>query len=201
MLHKRDKEMKKIIRITISMITCILFLVNWTSQDATISGNKKHRVNFYGLLETQEGNIYKVENISIGMKYKQIYFFEAPNKIPHDRILTLDPRKGFIAKIDLSEIYEVKVPHPNLRLSFKKGSGKKEYIEVIIVLRDQDKTERTYLIEPNRKIECDEVTSAGTIEMESMSFAALKRLVINGYRYRDPQNSKADNGQTQTKKK
>lgn len=166
----------------------ILILVNWSSQDSTVSGNRKHRINFYGKLETYEGNIYNVENISIGMKYKQICFFEAPKKLPHDFILTKDPRKGFISKIDLAEISKLSVPRPYLKFTFKKGTIKREYIEVIITFKDKEKTERTYLIDPRIKIECDEKTNAGPIEMESLSFTALKKLTVEGYSYREPQN-------------
>jgi len=176
----------------------ILVLANWTAQDTTISGDKKQRVNFYGILETHEGNTYKVENISIGMKYKQIHFFEAPNETPKDLILTKDPRKGFISKIDLSEVLGIQVPRPNLKLVFKKGNTKKEYVEVVITFKDKDKTQRRYLIEPRTKIECDETTQAGPIEMESLSFVALKRLTIKGYSYREPQTDQDDkNDKTQ----
>ncbi len=195
---KREKGMKRFIMLTSAMVFLIVVLSNWTAQDTTISGGRKQRVNFYGILETQEGNTYNVENISIGMKYKQIHFFEAPKEPPKDLILTKDPRKGFISKIDLAEVLELQVPRPNLKLTLKKGNTKKEYVEVVITFKDKEKTKRTYLIEPRTKIECDETSQAGPIEMESLSFAALKRLTIKGYIYREPQPDQNDkNDKTQ----
>lgn len=184
--------MKKELLLGPFVCAVLVLLANWTTQDTTVTGDKKHRVNFFGTLETQEGNKYKVENISIGMKYKQIYFYEAPQEIPKDLMLTKDPRKGFVAKIDLSEVTEIKVPHPERKLTFKKGTAKKEYVEVVIIFKDEEKTKRRYLIDPRKKIECDEITKAGPIELESLSFAALKHLVIKGYRYREPEQDEVD---------
>jgi len=188
--------MKKILLLAALAGASIGLLVNWTTQETTIAGDKKHRVNFFGILETQEGNRYEVENISIGLRYKQIPLYEAPKEIPKNLMLTKDPRKGLIAKIDLAEVTEFQISNFDKKLIYqKKGSSKNEYIKIVVIFKDEEKTKRQYLIDLRRKLECDEINKAGPIELESLSFSALKRLIIKGYRYREPEQD------TETKKR
>jgi len=176
--------MKKIESILLAS-TMLCLLPQWTTQETTVAGNKKQRVNFFGTLETQEGNKYKVENISVGMLYKQIPLYESPTEPSENYALKKDPRKGIISRIDLSETETIQVPHPDIVWSYqKKGFHKTEYIEITVISKDQQKTKCNYLIDVRRKIFCDKINQAGPIELE-VPFQSLKRLTLDGYRYRE----------------
>ncbi|TET06925.1 hypothetical protein E3J79_00430 [Candidatus Dependentiae bacterium] len=179
--------MQKIVPLALVAGSSLCLLVNWTAQETTIAGNKKQPVNFYGTLETQEGNKYEVENISIGMLYKQIPLYEAPKEMEENHTLKTDPRRGIISRIDLSEASEIQVPHPHIVWNYqKKGSRKSKYIEIIVISNDKQKTKCSYLIDLRRKIFCDKVNKAGPIELE-VPFQSLKHLVIKGYRHKEPE--------------
>lgn len=180
--------MKKSIPLALVAGSSLCLLVNWTTQETTIAGNKKQRVNFYGTLETQEGNKYKVENISIGMLYKQIPLYEASKEdVEENHTLKTDPRRGIISRIDLAETGKIQVPHPYIVWTYqKKGSRKSEYIEIVVISNDEQKTKCPYLIDLRRKIFCDKVNKAGPIELE-VPFQSLKYLVIKGYHYKEPE--------------
>jgi len=178
--------MKKMVISTVITSAAICLLVNWTTQETTIAGNKKQRVNFFGMLETQEGNKYKVENVSIGMIYKQIPLYESPSDASKDHVLKRNP-KGAISKIDLSETAKIEVPYPDVIWTYKKkGSHQTKYIEIVVISKDQANTKCNYLVDLNRKVYCDKVNQAGPIEFE-IEFQSLKCLTIEGYRYREPE--------------
>lgn len=179
--------MKKFLISALTAGTIICILVNWAAQETTIAGNKKQRVNFFGTLKTQECTTYEVENISIGRIYKQIPLYEAPCNTATDHMLKKDPRKGIISRIDLSETAEIRVPHPDVILSYqKKGFRRTEYIEIVVISNDQHKTKCSYLVDLRRKVYCDRVNKAGPIELE-VPFQSIERLIIKGYRYREPE--------------
>jgi hypothetical protein len=184
--------MKKNVPLVLIAGSSLCLLVNWTTQDTTITGNKKQPVNFYGTLETQEGNKYDIENISIGMLYKQIPLYEAAKEWEENHALKTDPRRGIISRIDLAETAEIQVPHPYVIWNYqKKGSRKSEYIEIVVISNDKQKTKCSYLIDLRRKIFCDKINKAGPIELE-VPFQSLKRLIIKGYRHKEPEkNEKA----------
>jgi len=165
-------------------------LCNW-SQDNSVSGGKKQKVNFFGEIETKNDMKYKVDNISIGRLYKQIPLYEIQKNAQGNNAITTDPRKGIISRYDLAEIAAIEVPHPGEILTFqKKTSGPKtEYIELSISLNDKTLTKTSCLIDLRRKLYCDKISDAGPIEME-VPFTSLKKLTLKGYRSRDPENEK-----------
>ncbi len=189
--------MKKIV-IPIAYILTACVVINWTAQEPTIEGKRKHKVNFYGMLTTHQDKIYKVDNISIARLYKQIPLYEVPadkdsvakaydpEKKVTTNILKNDPRKGIITRIDLAETGKIMTPSPNTLWTYKKKKGyrEKEYIEIVIVSNDKQKTKNNYLIDLKRKIHCDEINEAGPIEKE-VPFDAIKSLTIEGYKHRE----------------
>lgn len=168
------------------LLLIVLIVANWSSDQTTvdINGAKKNKVNFYGVLHTINGEIYSVENISIGRIYKQIPVYEKP-ETPNDQQGTLenDPKKGIITKLDLSEIQEIYVPQSTKTWHYqqKDGARKTDYIEIKV---NQKGLISTYLIDINRKIMCDQISPSGPIEKE-VPFNSLDRILIEGYRQRD----------------
>ena len=171
-------------------ILMIFLLCNW-SQDNNVSGNRKQKVNFFGEIETKNNTQYEVDNISIGRIYKQIPLFEVQKDAQENSVITTDPRKGIISRYDLAEIASIEVPHPDLILTYQKKSGgvKTDFIELSITLNDKTNTKTSCLIDLRRKLYCDKISNAGPIEME-VPFTSLKKLIVKGYRYRDPENEK-----------
>jgi hypothetical protein len=183
-------------------IICATIVGNWGQTETTIEGDKKQQVNFYGsLLTHQAKEAIKVDNISIGGKYKQIPMIEkpaltqdmqqatmdSPGKIARKEVkLEVDPKTELVTtKIDLSEVSAIQIPNPQTIWSYQKqtGSRKIEFLEVIIVSNSQQKTEAHYLLEARTKIYCDEINDAGPIEKE-VPLAAVNILAINGYKFR-----------------
>ena len=161
----------------------IALLGNWsadqTSQEGE-SGKKKNRINFYGILHTRNGEIYSVENISIGYMYKQIPVYEKPKG--NEATLQMDPKSGIISKLDLSEIEEIQVPQPYMIMHYQRpeGTSKMGYIAIKVNQRGQI---NYYIIDTYRKLMCDQITPSGPIEKE-VPFQSLDRITIQGSRER-----------------
>ncbi|GEM_PF-1836805 len=111
---------------------------------------------------------------------------------PKKHILTSDPKTNLIeTKIDLVEVHEITVPHPDELWIYQKEKGyrKVEYIEIEIVSKGTKKTSMSYLIEKRKKIYCDRVTASGPEEQE-VPLKAIKSLKIMGFNDRDVEKSK-----------
>jgi hypothetical protein len=198
----------------------LCMFANWGSEETTVEGHKKQSVNFYGVLTTQQGQTYKVENIAIGRRHDQIPLFEmqknnkmgesvacsnsAQSTSADERLLCTDPKEGIITKIDLSEVAHILIPNPAQVWVYQKRKGSRlvEYIEIIITSNDEQKTENHYFIDTARKMTCDQVNAAGPIEQE-VPFKAIKKLVIEGYNNRDAhqKNNGNNNAKKNTKNK
>ena len=170
-------------------VLSLLILANYSAQENTSEGNKKHSVNFYGTLAARNNKTFKCENISIAHLYKQIPLYEVPgtqDRNEQEHTFNTNPKSGIITKIDLSETDQISVPHPKTIWTYqrKKGARKTEYIEITIVSNDKKKTRHHYIIDLGRKLICDEINEAGPIEKE-VPFKAIKTLTIEGYKYRD----------------
>lgn len=173
----------------------LVSLASWSNGEPTVEGaSNKQRINFYGTLLTHQGKITtKIDNISIGGKYKQIPMFEKPSlKKPastHSKQeipLEADPKTELVTtKIDLSEVSQILVPQPHTLWFYKKEKGyrRSEYLEVVVVSNNQQKTKAHYLLEAKTKIYCAEVNPAGPIEKE-VPLAAINTLTISGYKFR-----------------
>ncbi len=184
-----------------------IFGSGWGSDETNIHGDKKQAINFYGVLTTQQDKQYTVDNIAIGRETKHIRMYEMPDmehthpekKSDDDTnneviiMLEQDPKDGIVTKIDLSEVAEITVPHPDTVFRYQKrtGSRKVDYIEVVVVSNDTVKTKNSYLLDLGRKLTCDQRNEAGPIEQE-VPFKAIESLVIKGYSYRDERKEKKD---------
>jgi hypothetical protein len=190
-------------RVTFLIITAISILcLNFNTPEPTIGGNIKQAVNFYGTLFTHQGEEYKVDNISIDGKYKQITMYDTPRQPskpvlnPETKqkeiILKVNPKNNFItSKLDLNEIAEIQVPNPTILWVYKKnGKGRRlEFLEVTIVSNNNKKTKNSYLLSSDTKIQCDGI-NAGSIE-KTIPPSAIKKLVIEGYSLRDAMETKS----------
>ena len=146
-----------------------LLLANFGGQSDAIDGGEKPPINFYGVLTDSTGEKYKVENITISGMYRQITVYKKPMK------KDIDPSIN-ITRIDFIEIASIAVPHPHEILVF----NNRNYIELKIVSRNEDKTEQMYIIEKSKRIICDQKNTAGLIEKD-LSFQAVDKLIIEGY--------------------
>jgi len=171
----------------------LITLVNWSSETSD-GGKRDLKVNFYGTLKTRSGEQFEVDNISIEWLYKEIPLYETPDnqeKLKPDHVLSKNPLKGIITRIDLSEVYAIRVPAPDITWTYQKEKGYRntEYVEIAVVFEDQ-KTTHNYLININRKLRCRETNSVGPIEKE-VPFQAVNELIIKGHRARDREEEKA----------
>lgn len=206
--------MKNYLSLIRHLIVCSLIAVivgNWGNTESTLDGDKKQQVNFYGSLLTHQAqkNIL-IDNISVGGKYKQISMIEKPamsaqqNNTPSasdqksgrvEIALTVDPKTDLVTtKIDLNEVSELQVPSPHTVWTYQKESTyrKIEFLEVIIISNDAQKTKSRYLLEARTKIYCDEINDAGPIHKE-VPLAAINVLKVDGYKFRTiTSDSKAD---------
>jgi hypothetical protein len=169
--------------IAISAIVCCAHF----SQNSSVDGQEKPKVNFYGELYDQTGRHYNVENINISGMYRQIPFYKKPRKI------SMNPETN-TTRIDLKETMEIRVPTRD-EAAIVSTFKNREYVTVEIVLNDPQQTRNDYIIEKSRKLYCDEVSDAGPIEKE-LSFEAVNKIIIKGYKPREeacPNNKKKNN--------
>jgi hypothetical protein len=192
--------MKKL-AIAFLAMTAILFLANWGSRDTNFDGPQKEAINFYGVLETWQGQRYTVENISIDHRIKQIAMYEKPATIAADKSedpashgynLKQNPTKNFVkTKIDLHEVKSLEIPDPEHPWVYKKRNGMQEteYLEIVVTSKGsqgQADITTSYLIEARKKLYCDRIIGPCPEERE-VPLAAMKKLVIEGYKYREPE--------------
>ena len=173
--------------------------------------SSKYNVVFEGVLTTQEGHVYKVNEINFNKLIKQIPVFEMPSKDSFEiidtktNLLKKNPAERLeITKLDLSEISMISVPYPNVLWYYKRtqegvacpiecsGSDRRykisddshasKYIEIKIT--DKAGEVDNYLVEANKKIYCSEITASGPREKD-VQLLAIKTLTITGYHKRD----------------
>jgi hypothetical protein len=157
--------------IKVSLIGIIFLLcANFGTDDTSIAGREKPRINFYGTLTDTSGRKYNVENITISGMYKQIPFYQKPTS------KEIDPHIN-ITRLDFAEVYSISVPHPNTLLNFNNH----EYIEIEITSKDPKHTKETYIIEKSKRVICDQVNNAGPIEKE-LAFQAVDVLIFEGHK-------------------
>src|SRR5437016_42078 len=116
-LNKR-KPMKNIFFI-LFFLTHSFFLQATTGSQDNTNPPHKNSINFYGTLVTHQGNTFKVENISIENRHKQIPMYDRPDdkNLPSttenketgkkEIILTDDPHEYTVTDIDLDETAEI----------------------------------------------------------------------------------------------
>ncbi|HXW86488.1 MAG TPA: hypothetical protein VEK38_04060 [Candidatus Bathyarchaeia archaeon] len=173
-----------------------LLLAGWATPETSRDGDVKQKVNFYGTLKTWQGTEYHVDNIAIVGKYRHIPMYDKPQKEPKktktntttgkkELSLSLDPHAELvITKIDLDEISEIHVPFPNeIWVYAPKGKRKYNYVEVIIISKNAERTQKRYLVDSTIKVTCDEINTAGPVEKE-VPLSAIRDFIIEGYSVR-----------------
>lgn len=195
---------KKLYIFAWSCIAMALF-VNWGTPESSIESGKRHPVNFYGYITTNDGRNIEIENIVIAGIYKDIPVYDMPMTNSREAYIAKekdsevlqnnksirfkleeDPHKGIITKIDLAEVASIVVPEPKTFWIYKRKNGYRalEFIEIEIISNDSKKTKNNYLIETSRKITCDQKNEAGPIE-KIIPLDSIKSLTIRGYNYVD----------------
>jgi hypothetical protein len=169
-------------------------LLNFTSPEKNIEGEMKQKISFYGTLITWQGETYEVDNIGIGGKYRQIPVYDRPLNIPHATLspdkereikLPIDPRKDLITtKVDLAEIHEIRTPTPEIVWKYRQKKHQRvyEFVEIEITSNGKNRTKRSYLIEKEIKLTCDEKDEkdeAGRVE-KVVPMTAIKQLIVEG---------------------
>jgi len=162
----------------------ILILANWSVDQTTvtINGMKKNKLNFYGMLHTRNGEVYSVDNISIGRQYEQIRVYEKPSS--DATTLTEDPKKSIKTKIDLCEIKEIRTVHPLKTWTYQKreGSAEERYIEIEVIYKGKSEPD-IYLIDTRRELMCDRELPSGP-EEKDVPFERLDHITIDGCKER-----------------
>ncbi len=183
--------------IVCALITCQI-AQGWGSEAGT-SVEKKQKTNFYGTLETQQGNTTNVENISIEGKYKQIPVYERPQDVDKEKITTkkrqkvsieeipldIDPSSDLVVTyIDLNEIKEIKVPNAHQQWVYRRDDSKRAlyYVEISVISKGGSQT--SYLISRSTKIWCHGISDSGP-EEKKVPLPAVKTLTIDGFCVRD----------------
>lgn len=152
------------------IIATSLLLVHFGSNDDSIAGKDKPKINFYGKLTDSSGKTYSVENITISGMYKQIPLYQKPA----DK--NTDPTNN-ITRIDFAEVYSIRVPFPDTVLTY----NSRQYIELEVTSADLKRTKDTYIIEASKRLVCDQVNTAGPIEKD-LSFKAVDTLIFEGHK-------------------
>lgn len=190
--------MKKVILSSFCICT-ILVIANWGKQSSDLSGDNKHRINFYGKIITigNQDQEKEIENISIDNIFKQIPFYVSPTTFtkdinPKDHTLTANPRDILQdVRIDLSEIKSIETKREDSNpviwefrdnKSGQKDKATSEFVEIIVT--SNDKTKNNYLIELRKNVNFDEKNPAGAIESK-INFKGLSKLSIDGYTDRE----------------
>ncbi len=168
-------------------LSALIFCAHF-SQNSSVEGKEKPKINFYGELYDTTGRQYHVENITISGMYRQIPFYKKPRKA------TMSPDSN-TTRIDLKETFEILVPTRD-EVAIVSTYKNREYITVEVLLNDPQQTRNDYIIEKSRKLYCDEITDAGPIEKE-LSFEAVNKIVINGCKPREE--ARTNNKKTTTR--
>lgn len=161
-----NKQPYRALLATVSFLVCAHF----GSQDSSITGREKPAINFYGTLIDTSGNTFKVENITISGLYKQVPMYQKPLSTK------IDPNIN-ITRLDLNEIAKIEVPSQDTILTF----NNRDYIEVIVTSSDPAKTTQSYITEKSKRVICDQINKAGSIEKD-LSFQAIDSLTIEGHK-------------------
>lgn len=185
----------------IPITTCImLFCWNGSMVDSN-SKDTRPDVNFYGTLTDKKGT-FNVEDILIGGKYEKIDFYQLqdPTKKSNEKI-SVDQVKSSLKEsdpkndktsLDLQQISEISVVHPDNPIEHEIEINNRKYIQVEVTTINN--TKRIYLVESSRKIHCIEIDKGPQKDQTAINLAhdldiiALKKLTISGHKL--GQNSK-----------
>lgn len=177
----------------------IVFLANWGTPETSFGEQRKSTLNFYGTLETWQGQTYTVENITVDHRTQKIEMYEKPNNMPDSSkpagqngvslSLTANPITNFTkVSVDLAEIESLEIKDPEIVWTYKRKKGHQDltFFEIVATNNDPEKTRSTYLIESRKKLYCDRHIGESFEERE-VPFTAVKKLTIEGFRHREEQ--------------
>jgi hypothetical protein len=185
---------------TFILLSVPTFLSSYGTSETNVGPSKKQSINFKGELEVHQGETFKVDNISIQDRYKQIPFYDCPsesflgqavaNKETGKMEIQLkeNPIDYAITKIDLEETEEIRVDHEPLYV-FQQPKHLPAYFYHATIISKSSKTKHYSLISEHTKLECDEMNDAGHKEVPLSSVKSLK---ILGFSQRiDPEETKS----------
>jgi hypothetical protein len=142
----------------ITMLSCLTVatLYSWSGKESATDKN----VNFYGTIETHEGQRWHVQNIGIGRerseaKYKNIVMYDKPHEetteVDGKRLLPTNPGRMSYSEIAFNEIKSIDIPTNAPIWVYKKDSERYgiEYVEATVIHKDN--TKASYLIELGRE--------------------------------------------------
>lgn len=150
----------------------IIFFAQFSGQNSSTPSCIKPAINVSGILHDSSDQSYSVENITISGRYNDIPVYQKP------KIATVNPDVN-TTRIDLREVSEIRLASQEI-LKF----NNRDYIEIEIFSKDARRTKNTYIIDRNKRLQCDEINEAGPIEKE-LSFLAVKSLEIKKSRPRE----------------
>jgi hypothetical protein len=191
----RENNMKQYIQLTV-ILCSLLILANWSTQDTSIDGNKP-ALNFRATIITQNNSTLHVENLLIGGLYEKIQVYDSSITEQMSRAtprLDQDPSEGIGTSISLANIYQILVPEPTVTWYYEKTKAtdsqgnprsydRMEYIEIVVISNNEQKTSHRYLIDARKKIKCNEVNEKNA---KQIPFHAITQLTITEY---SPQNA------------
>ena len=168
--------------ISIVLFFSIIVLANWGTSESNREHRAKPAVNFSGQIIIRKGKEpIQAENITINKNYRDIKVYDAPSQegikkefLPDDstkqyKALEKHP-KDILAttKLDLSELYSIHIKNNTDDWIYKRSKqerGKRNiFVEIIATYKDNERTQKHYLIEEETKVYCDEENEAGAIE-------------------------------------
>lgn len=169
------KPIQQLMLMGVTLVVCL----NFSSQESVIGDEEEPKINFYGILIDKQQRASDISHILIGGNYKDIDVYEKP-PCKDD-----DPRL-FMTTLSLATIHEI-IPQTAAEGSCYSESfhvyNNRKYIEILVIANNANHTQARYLLDKTREISCRS-TNQPTEWKKTISFAAIERLVIHGYKTR-----------------
>lgn len=169
----------------IILISATLFLsLNGTLVDGD-DKNKRPDVNFYGTIEDHTKSFY-AEDILIEGKYESIAVYPVISKskrVNTDDQKSLNPKQNK-ALIDLKEIQNIELKHPDHPTASTIEINNRNYIEIVVT--SITGTKKNYLVESSRNVTCKEVDKGPENKKQEvfterkLSMIHVKKMTIKG---------------------
>lgn len=172
-------------------IASFLFCFNGSVITNTPDSSTDPDVNFYGVLEDHV-HTAQVEYILIGGKYESIPVYQtvtaAQIKAKEEKNQEIDPKQNKIL-LNLQDIKSITLEHPNNPTASAIQINSKNYIQIVV--QSIQGTQKKYLVESTRKINCKEVDkslegTSKTFQSRDINFIHIKKLTISGYKSGTP---------------
>lgn len=178
-------------------------LCAWGSE-STSRVERKQKMNFFGSVETKEGNVFEIENITVDGNYRQIPVYEKPHPSEKQKraveyaideqlaaneiLLKRDPSCELaVTYLDLNEIREIQAATCDKYVWVyrrDRSHRRRDYIAIVVIPRDESDDKVSYIIERKTKVYCHGIKNSGPEEMQ-IPICNIKKLSISGYCMRD----------------